>query len=80
MSIMENANRPDLRYANFTEIGGNQYNFYSTTYSSEEKTILAALKPAVRVEYHPGCMEGTRESIFNEIDTWLDEFGTSRIR
>jgi hypothetical protein len=44
--------------------------------------ILAALNPAVveRRGYDvPGCMEGTRKGVFEEIDGWLDDFGAPNI-
>jgi hypothetical protein len=34
---------------------------------------LSLLKPVFRSGYHvPGCMEGTRESVFKEIMAWLN--------
>jgi hypothetical protein len=34
---------------------------------------LSILKPVARDGYHvPRCMEGTRESVFKEIITWLN--------
>ena len=41
--------------------------------ADEKEKILAALKPAMREGYHvPLCMKGTRESVFMEINRWLE--------
>ena len=42
-------------------------------HSRQEEKVLAALKPIIdeRIRYDvPGCMEGTRRSVFEEIDAW----------
>jgi hypothetical protein len=71
-TTMINAQDVDLRNANVSNIGGNQYNNPTIVYQIEDQT-LGKLKPAVRSGYHiPACMEKTRESIFNEIYLWLD--------
>jgi hypothetical protein len=42
---------------------------------------LSLLKPAARSGYHPpGCMEGTRESVFKEIMAWLDGASMNHFR
>ena len=74
--MFENAQSLDLRHANLTNIHGNQYNVnYRHSRHLIEERALATLKPAKRGPYFPRCMEGTRESVFREIDTWLDDFG-----
>ena len=72
MPFFENAHSSDLRNSNLTDI--QTQNNYIYNYSTEERA-LAALKPALRTEYVPSCMEGTRENVFKEIDTWLDDPG-----
>ena len=76
MPYFEGAQSPDLRCANLTDVHGNQYNVNNIYSTDPEARALAALKPAIRGTYHVSrCMEGTRESVFREIDDWLDNFG-----
>jgi hypothetical protein len=69
----------DTRFDNSTlnDVAGNQYNSSVTNvYSKDDRATLAVLEPAERGRYSvPRCMEGTRESIFMEIDAWLHDFG-----
>ena len=76
MPFFENARSADLRNSTFNDFGCAQYNHTTNIYPTEERA-LEALKPAVRTGYDPRCMEGTRESVFKEVDDWLDNFGTS---
>ena len=51
-------------------------------HSRQEEKVLAALKPIIdeRIRYDvPGCMEGTRRSVFEEIDAWLNDFSTANV-
>ena len=42
---------------------------------------LSLLKPAARSGYHvPGCIEGTRESVFKEIMAWLNGASINHFR
>jgi hypothetical protein len=59
-----------------TSIVGRDQITVITTPSNGERTwipaLKAALNPAERGDYVvPGCMEGTRESVFKEVDDWL---------
>jgi len=62
-------------------VGRNQHNLYVNSSpptvhihdTDEKEKILATLKPAMREGYHvPLCMKGTRESVFMEINRWLE--------
>jgi hypothetical protein len=69
------SNNANLHNSTLNDVTGNQYN--TTNIYSTEDRALAILKPAERGQYGvPGCMDGTRESIFRKIDAWLDDFGT----
>jgi hypothetical protein len=69
-------NAQDLQFCNsdVNIIGGDQHNTNITNISTtDEKAVLAMLKPAIRNDYYvPRCMDGTRESVFKEIDDWLN--------
>jgi hypothetical protein len=55
-------------------VGRDQYNIAAVPaqYLNEEQT-LALLQPATRRNFYvPRCLEGTRGSIFREIDLWLE--------
>jgi hypothetical protein len=81
MPYFENSERADVRNSVLNDIAGN-YNVYNFTHSQEEEKVLAALNPAVveRRGYDvPGCMEGTRKGVFEEIDVWLNNFGAPNI-
>jgi hypothetical protein len=68
---MLNSRDVDLRNANLNNVGGNQINI-SHNYKTDDN-FLAVLKPISRSGYDiPRCMEGTRGSVFREIDTWLN--------
>jgi hypothetical protein len=65
--------------SNVHNVGRDQYNNTTHIYLTEEKA-LAVLKPVIRSECDvPRCMERTRESVFREIDSWLDGMYISRI-
>jgi hypothetical protein len=75
MPYLQNANNTNLHNPTLNDVAGNQYN--TTNIYSTDDRALAILKPVERGQYSvPGCMDGTRESIFREIDAWLDDFGT----
>jgi hypothetical protein len=75
MSFLEAAHGTIVQNSSLTDIGGDQYNYTTNIYLTEER-VLAALKPANREAYDvPRCMGGTRESVFKQIDVWLDDFG-----
>jgi hypothetical protein len=64
-----------LRNPIITNIAGDQYN-YTINIDLTEERALAVLKPAIRDGHQvPRCIEGTRESVFKQIDVWLDDFG-----
>jgi hypothetical protein len=69
-------NAQDLQISN-SEVynaGRDQHNTNITNiFATDEKAVLAMLKPAIRNDYYvPRCMDGTRESVFKEIDDWLN--------
>lgn len=72
----------DVRNSVFNDVGGNYtVNNYNIPSPDEEK-VLATLKPVVveRRGYDvPGCMEGTRLCLFEEIDIWLNDFGAPNV-
>jgi hypothetical protein len=75
MPFFEAAPNPILHNPNLTDIAGHQYNYTTNIYSAEGRA-LTALRPAIREGYDvPRCMEGTRESVFKQIDIWLDDIG-----
>jgi hypothetical protein len=63
-------NAQDLQIVNseVNNVRGDQY--ITKVFVTEEKA-LALLKPAVRDDV-PRCMDGTRESVFKEIDHWMN--------
>jgi hypothetical protein len=67
-------NAQDLQINNSEVNNAGRDQHITKIFVTEEKA-LAALKPAVRNVYVPRCMDGTRESVFKEIDHWLN--GTS---
>jgi hypothetical protein len=76
MPFLESAHATDLRNAHLTDVHGDQiiHNYHPTTSTSTGERALEALKPAMREGYDvPRCMEGTRESVFKEVDSWLDD-------
>jgi hypothetical protein len=68
-------------------ISGDQYNTTNTTHhhhlstpSQLEENVLAALKPVDRsVYYVTPCMQGTRQWVFDQIHTWLNDFQAPNI-
>jgi hypothetical protein len=71
MATFENAEYVSVGNVISTSVGRDQYNLVPNNLSEEK--VLATLKPASRNGYDvPRCMAGTRESIFREIDLWLD--------
>jgi hypothetical protein len=70
-TFVRNARDVSIHDANIYNAGGNQSVTVINNYLGEEKT-LELLKPAERGGYDiPRCMEGTRESVFKQIDLWL---------
>jgi hypothetical protein len=58
--------------AQLNNVGGNQFNV-TNVLAPEDDKALTLLKPVSRCEASdaPRCMDGTRESVFREIDDWL---------
>jgi hypothetical protein len=78
MPFFENTQNTDIYNSSLTEVHGDQYNVQNVDLTEER--ALAALKPAARGGYHVSmCMEGTHESVFEEIDTWLDDYGVLHV-
>jgi NACHT domain len=75
MPFLQDAHGTTFHNSNLTDIAGSQYNHnYTTNIHLTEERALAALKPAIREGYEvPRCMEGTRQSVFKQIDAWLDD-------
>jgi hypothetical protein len=70
MPYFENAIDTHIQDAHFTDV----QNISTTNIYLTEERALAALRPAPREGYDvPRCMDGTRESVFEEIDSWLDD-------
>jgi hypothetical protein len=58
-----------------SQVQGDQHTHFNVTNMApnDAETTLGLLKPVARDGYHvPRCMEGTRESVFKEIITWLN--------
>jgi hypothetical protein len=73
MPFLESAHATDLRNAHLTDVHGDQIIHHN--YPTGERA-LEVLKPAMREGYDvPRCMEGTRKSVFREVDSWLDDVG-----
>jgi hypothetical protein len=71
MTLAESVQNVDLSHSTVSTVGNNQYN--TTNIHQAKDTTLKALKPALRSGYHvPRCMKGTRESVFKEVDSWLN--------
>jgi hypothetical protein len=65
----------NVQNSNVSNVQGDQHNNISVTNvtPNNAETTLGLLKPVVRDGYHvPGCIEGTRESVFKEIMAWLN--------
>jgi hypothetical protein len=72
MEFREPVQNVDLRNAQLSNVGGNQYNNLNVYQTTNDKT-LTVLKPAIRSGHHvPRCMERTRESVLEEVNRWLD--------
>jgi NACHT domain len=72
----------DARHATVNEVGRDQHNIYINQVSKSEKMkeMLASLHPVERGSYHaPPCMQGTREEIIKEIESWLDDIDAPNI-
>jgi hypothetical protein len=81
MPYFENSERTVVTHSVLNDVA-RDLNVYNFPNSQEEGKILAALYPAVveRRGYDvPGCMEGTRKGVFEEIDGWLDDFDAPNI-
>jgi hypothetical protein len=66
----------DASHSIITNVRGDVYNNY---HSSEEREILATLRPVERVGHANGCLEGTRQSALAEINQWLNDFTAPNI-
>jgi NACHT domain len=73
---VHNAQYTDARHGRFTHIIHNQH--ISNTTSSAE-TLLNSLKPVRFRRFVMPCMKGTREGVFQRIDSWLDDFDVHNI-
>lgn len=70
MPFFASADRVDVRHSILTDVAGNVY--HNRVHLTAEEKVLLTLKPAGRGNYEiPGCMEGTCESIFEDINRWL---------
>ena len=72
----------DARNSVFNDIAGNCTVYNQFTHSQEDEKVLTALKPVIveRRGYDvPGCMEGTRKGVFEEIDVWLNDFDAPNV-
>ena len=64
----------NFQKANVSPVQGDQHNNFNVTVvtPNNSEMTLGLLKPVARDGYHiPRCMEGTRESVFKEVITWL---------
>ncbi|KIM74897.1 hypothetical protein PILCRDRAFT_79623, partial [Piloderma croceum F 1598] len=78
VTILDGATQFDVRHATFTTVGRDNITYVN--YASEVKEILSTLKPVDRSGYYvQPCMKGTREKIFGEIDTWLDDIDAPNV-
>jgi hypothetical protein len=81
MPYFEHSEQANVRNSVLNDIGGN-YTINHFAHSPEDEKVFASLKPVVdeRRSYDvPGCMEGTRKGVFEEIDVWLNDFGTANV-
>lgn len=63
----------NVRNSTLIDVAGNFY--HNRVSSTAEEKVLLTLKPAGRRNYEiPACMEGTRESILENINRWLSKF------
>jgi hypothetical protein len=65
----------NVQNSNVSQVQGDQNNNFIVTNVAlnDAETTLGLLKPVARDGYHvPRCMEGTRESVFKEVITWLN--------
>jgi hypothetical protein len=75
MPMFDDVHSLIFQNSNVSLVQGDQHNtFYVTNVMPNvAETTLGLLKPVARDGYHvPRCMEGTRESVFKEIITWLN--------
>jgi hypothetical protein len=71
MAMFNDVHNLNLQNANVNQVQGDQHNVNVILNNAE--TTLGLLKPVARDGYHvPRCMEGTRESVFKDIITWLN--------
>ncbi|KAF9001168.1 hypothetical protein BDQ17DRAFT_1244698, partial [Cyathus striatus] len=69
-----NANNFVVNKANFNDVGGDQNNIYNNYGQGYSSDLERKLKPVEREGRFPHpCMEGTRQDIFSEIGTWLND-------
>jgi hypothetical protein len=68
MLVIQRADSVDLSSSVISSVAGSQYHI-----SPGDERTLEALRPADRNRYDiPVCMEGTRQSVFQEIEEWLN--------
>jgi hypothetical protein len=75
MAMFNDVHSLNVENSNVSQVLGDQHNSFNVTNvtPNNAETTLGLLKPVARDGYHvPRCMEGTRESVFKEIITWLD--------
>jgi hypothetical protein len=75
MAMFNDVHSLNVQNSNVSNVQGDQHNNISVTNVAlnDAETTLGLLKPVARDGYHvPRCMEGTRESVFKEILTWLN--------
>ena len=72
MAMFNDVHSLNFQNSNVSHVQGDQHNNLYVIPNIVE-TTLGLLKPVDRDGYHvPRCMEGTRESVFKEIITWLN--------
>jgi hypothetical protein len=76
-SFFPHAHNINASQSQFTSVGGDQYNI---TYSADQQSVLASLKPVDRLgHYVAPCMRGTRQWIIDQIIKWLNDPQASNI-
>jgi hypothetical protein len=66
-------NAQDLQVNNSKIYNAGRDQHITDIFATKEKAVLTTLEPAVRNDYHvPRCMDGTCESVFKEINDWLN--------
>jgi hypothetical protein len=79
MAMFNHVHSVKVQNSSVSQVQGDQHTHQHTHFNvtnvtpDNAETTLGLLKPVARDGYHvPRCMEGTRESVFKEIITWLN--------